>query len=455
MADRLGSLSLSQQEQRPVRGRWFGRLLLLCVIAIVGIFWADNQQLINARQLLAIGISDVGEVPTIRGVAISRASSEVLLSLSGVIHPGSRIDVTPLIPGPIVALPVAEGEYVKKGDLLAKILDTNYLADLHQAEASLALATSQLLELQAGTRPEEIDRARALLASGEADLVNSQKTFERMKMLYERGAINEAEFDVAEAKLKTAKAEVARLNADLKLAVNGPRQEVIDAAAAEVSRAEAAIEKAQFFVDHAEVISPADGIVLERKAELGEVSRSDYFLTSLCVIGDMSTAEVSVDVQERQLRKVEAGQRCRVIPDAYPQSVYQGTVKRIQPQVNRQRGVVRVLVKLDDPDEKLLSDMNARVEFLDTAVLEAKEDLLPIPNEALFEGDDGPFVYQWKEGVVSTMRVEIVGSTTSEESTLVWSGLNEQDVLLLPQQDQRLSDGSAVNVDITNVVDVK
>jgi len=450
---RLGSLTLSDREQRVRRKSGFKRFLQVVVVlgllAAGGFYYADSQGMISLREQM--------QTPTCAGYVVSRGIAETVLSLSGVIQPHKTIDVTPLVPGPIVELPVSEGDYVNKGDLLARILDTNYLADMHSAEAALAIARSRLLELENGTLPEEIDIIRAQIDAAKGELESKTSNYERSRKLVQSRTINEADYELAEASLVSAKATLDRLNAELKLAVDGPRQELIESARGEVKQAEAALEKARFYTEHTRVEAPISGTIIERNAELGEVSRSDYFLTDLCKIGDMSEMEVFVEVQERQLQRVFIDQPCRVIPDAYPTTRYDAVVSRIQPRVNRQRGVVGIVVKLKNPDERLLSEMNARVEFLDIAVMNSEDRVLPVPKDLVAFNPEDPVqeqqIFVAANGLVEQRTIETIGHSDTEEFVLVRGELEGGETILIPNSDSHLVVGEPVIVEATNYVE--
>ncbi len=136
------------------------------------------------------------------------------------------------------------------------------------------------------------------------------------------------------------------------------------------SRARATRDRAKYYLDKTKIHAPADAegkprvfTVLQKNVNPGESIQADFVYTALCTLADLSEMEAEIDVQERDLRQLQKGTPCEVIPDAYPDRVYRGTLSRMQPMVNRQRGVVQVKVAIDSPDEYLLPDMNARVLF--------------------------------------------------------------------------------------------
>jgi Cu(I)/Ag(I) efflux system membrane fusion protein len=149
-----------------------------------------------------------------------------------------------------------------------------------------------------------------------------------------------------------------------------------------------------------------------------------------------------VDVQERDLRQVTKDAPCEVIPDAYPDHVYKGHLSRMQPLVNRQRGVVQMKVAIDNPDGHLLPDMNARVLFVkEKNSLNGDEDLPRIPVKALAPNSDPPAVFVL-DGGVARLRTIQLGAVVGD-SVQVREGLQPEEKVLLPTS-QPLKDGKPV-----------
>src|SRR5262249_52346313 len=130
----------------------------------------------------------------------------------------------------------------------------------------------------------------------------------------------------------------------------------------------------KYYLDKTKINAPADSegksrifTVLQKNVNPGESIQADFVYTALCTLADLSEMEAEIDVQERDLHLLHKGMSCQVIADAYPDRIYRGVLSRMQPQVNRQRGVVQVKVTIEAPDGYILPDMNARVLFLKDA----------------------------------------------------------------------------------------
>lgn len=368
-----------------------------------------------------------------------KENADVALEVSGFVVPYRSLNVSPRIPGAITKLTFEVGQKVKKGELLAELDSSSYEADLQQAEAALLASRSRLEEAQNGALPEEVNQARIAItvAQSKLDLVSSELS--RAKQLAE--STSQAELDQLVSGQKDAEAQVATLKDKLKLIEQGLRPERVKAIEAEVKQAEALVVKAKYFLDNTKILSPLDGTVLEKNAEVGEILRPEVLSVSLCQLADMSIMEVEIDVQERELEKVEVGRTCTIIPDAYPDRKYTGKIDRFQPMVIRARGVVRVTLRFDQPDQYLLPEMNVRA-IIDNPPGDAeKGPTLWISEAAVSKEGEHSIVYVL-EGEIARKRVVELGAKEGRKLE-VKSGLQQGEVLVLAGG-QTLVDGQKI-----------
>jgi multidrug resistance efflux pump len=296
--------------------------------------------------------------------------SELALESKGYIIPTHQILVSPKVSGIVVELNIEEGQRVKQGDVLARIEDTDYQTDDDRAQATLKLAQERLAELEAGSRPEEISQARAELAEATVQVEKFAADLQRATDLYRRRVIRDEEFQEIQSKHDAQKRRVERLDFALKLLDEGPRQERIRAAQAEVNQAEADVAKTKWRLDNCTIRAPISGTILSKDAEEGNLVNPIAFSgsRSLCEMADLSSLEVDLSIVERDISKVFEGQKCVVKAEAYPEREYHGVVSRLMPIADRAKGAVSVRVLLSVPaDEEgvyLKPEMSARVSFL-------------------------------------------------------------------------------------------
>uniref|UniRef100_A0A7C2P8S9 Efflux RND transporter periplasmic adaptor subunit n=1 Tax=Schlesneria paludicola TaxID=360056 RepID=A0A7C2P8S9_9PLAN len=369
----------------------------------------------------------------------AKGHEEIALEVSGFVVPYRKLNISPRIPGAITRLTFDVGQKVKKGEVLAELDSTSYEADMQQAQAALLAAKSRLAEARAGAQPEEIEQARIALdiARSKLDLVTNE--LQRAEQLGD--SVSQAEMDQYISAKKDAESNVRAMEQKLKLIEQGLRPERMQAIEADVQQAEALVAKAQYLLDNTKIISPIDGTVLEKNAEVGEILRPEVLSVSLCTLADLSIMEVEIDVQERELQKVAIGRDCTVIPDAYADRKYVAKIDRIQPMVSRQRGVVRVTLRITDPDSYLLPDMNVRALIQNPPPDGDVAETLWLSDAAIVREDAAAHVFLLKDD--KAVRTPVKLGATEGKRTQIVEGLAKDDVVVLPGG-KRLVDGQPV-----------
>ncbi|MEO8719995.1 MAG: efflux RND transporter periplasmic adaptor subunit [Ginsengibacter sp.] len=229
------------------------------------------------------------------------------VNASGKIYPEVEVKLSPDISGEIVELSVAEGDSVKKGEVLAKIYGDIYVTQRDQAAAIVNQQVAQMANAQAS------------LGALEAQLDQAKKTYDMQRQLYEQKVISRNEFNTADAAYKTA---LANLNA-AKAGIKG--------SGAAVQSARAALQKANKDISLATLRAPMDGIVSLLSVKPGErvVGSSMMAGTEMMRIADMSKIEVRVDVGENDVPKVRLGDSAVIEVDAYNNRKFSGVVTQI------------------------------------------------------------------------------------------------------------------------------
>jgi len=368
----------------------------------------------------------------------------VLLDLTGYLAPRRRINISPRVGGYIVAIPCEAGQTVKKGDLLVQIDDRLFKAEVESAKATLAQWQAKLDELRHGAQPEEIAKATALFDQAKHQLDKAEQDLKRAIELRQRSPqnITDAEMTVRTTEYRSARANAASLEQSLLLLQHGVRPEQIAGAEAQVEQAQALLRKAEVMVDNARLVSPCDATVIEKNAEEGEGIHPEVVIKSIMVVADLKDMEAEVEVQETDLQRIAVGDPCRVIPDAYENLTFEGRIDRILPLVNKARGTVVVKVRVLNPDQHLLVDMNCRVLFVRKHDPSAAARLPRVPKRAVVEEDGAtPYVFVL-DGLVARKRNVEVGAGDGEEIEIK-SGLNQGEIVLMSGAES-LSDGRRV-----------
>ena len=208
------------------------------------------------------------------------------------------------IAGRIDKMNLHEGQHVTKGELLYTLSTPELNAKLQQAEAAKNAAAALDQKALAGARIQQIEAARNLWQKAQAGRVLSQRTFERVKTLYEQGVVAAQKFDEAEANYQAMVASEAAAKAQYELALDGASKEDKEAAAAQVQQAEGAINEVESYISDAIVYSPVNGEISSIIAEQGELVGSGYPVVSII---DTTDIWATFNVKETLLPKIKIG----------------------------------------------------------------------------------------------------------------------------------------------------
>jgi len=439
MSVRLRSLQLGEAERRRDGGSWRRRITWLIALAAI----AGGAGLAAKYR----GTGGAGELKEFEAFSFGAPKPAESLQLAGFVYPRHVVKITPRSAGTIIEFPVSVGDKVTKGQLIAQVDPTTYQAQVDQAKASLEMAQIQLRELQNGALPEEIAAAEALRDQAKATAEFLKSELERRIELNKRNndAVTDAEMVQTVSKYTEAQATLRNQEQQVALIKRGPREERIAAAEAEVRRNEAALANSQYWRLVTRLESPIDGVVLRKTAEAGEDIHPELAFTSLCEVADMNDLLAQVDVQEDSLKDVQIGQKCVIVPDAYKDQKYEAHVSFIEPVLNVARGVGTVHVKIDNPDDRLMVNMNCQVTFEpDATKAAAAENSVPtVPQSALLKDGDQSYVYV-VENQIAHKRVVELGATVDSDVEIK-SGLTKGDIVIqAPASD--LQDGQSVKI---------
>ena len=265
--------------------------------------------------------------------------------------------------GAVIAMPKREGDRVKQGELVAELDPATYRSAAALAEARRDATQAQLDVLLAGTRPEDIDQARANFAGAKASLANAEATFARQKDLAARNVSSQQQLDDARMGLDSANARLAQMHAAMTEAINGPRAEDIAAARANLRAAEATLELARTQLAHTKLYAPADGTVMTRVIEPGTVVLPAASVYSMAIDNEIW---VRAFAPETLLARVAPDTEVAVGTDGgqsyrgrigYVSPAAEFTPKTVETPELRTQLVYRLRVKVEDPDDRLRQGM--------------------------------------------------------------------------------------------------
>ncbi|MGO9232516.1 MAG: efflux RND transporter periplasmic adaptor subunit [Bryobacteraceae bacterium] len=314
----------------------------------------------------------VVEVQRVHSISAASAPEGVVLNAAGYIVAAHRIEVAAKVIGKVKWIGVDKGDRVQEGQVIVRLEDDEYQAQLQQARGQLANLEAKLAEALHGSRPEEVAQEQANLESAKADLDDAKLSVDRALKLRKEGLTPQQSVDDAQTRYDGAVHRVNSLEKTLELVKLGPRQEEIDSLRGQVEQAKGAVAYAETTLANTIIRAPVTGTILEREVEKGEFVTTSFvgdrgakgYVVSLADLNDL---EVELDIAQNDFAKLHAGQHGTVTTDAFPDRKYDGFIKEISPEANRQKATVQIKVKVVKPDEFLRPEMNASVAFLSDA----------------------------------------------------------------------------------------
>ncbi len=230
--------------------------------------------------------------------------------------------------GRIIALHVQEGARVKAGELVGEMDPYRYQAEVKRLEAELEMQKWVVSKLHAGSRPQEIEEARARVAADKALVKDAQKTYDRVRKLARTKYVPKQKLDDATAALKAAKEKLKADQQALDLAITGPRKEDIAAAEAKLKSIAASLDLARRKLADTKLYAPSSGIIQDRIMEPGDIAFPQTPVFTLALDNPMW---VRAYVPEPMLGKVKEGMLAEITTDSYPGKTYRGWIGYISP----------------------------------------------------------------------------------------------------------------------------
>ena len=370
------------------KGKAITGIAVIALIVIISVFLASGKDNSNTE-----GSIEFKEIKVEKGTFL------IQVSANGVVKPIDRVEIKSKASGEIVDLPVEEGDYIHKGDLIARLDQKDERAAVAQARADLDIAKAQL------------DQA--------------QKTYDRREKLFKDNLISEEERDQIILNLAVAKSKLIQ--------------------------ATTALEREEERLGEAVVRAPIDGIILQKYVEEGQIIASGVSNVSggtpIVDIADMGSVYVEAGIDEIDIGKIQPGQTATVIAEAYPNITFKGKIVRIEPEATIEQNVTlfNVIVEVENTAGKLKSGMNTDIEI----TIQREDNVLLVPTTALqtprMNGmqTDAPqdpnnrMVLIKDQDRYVPHKVEIGASNFKQ--AIVLAGLNEGDIIGIPMT-SRLKD---------------
>jgi HlyD family secretion protein len=354
--------------------------------------------------------------PSISAMAITRQDITQTVVASGQVQSPHRVEISSQITGVVAEIPVAEGQTVKRGDVIIQLDRAEAESAAALAEGALAQAQARLAQMRNVQRPqavEALEQARANFRSAQANL-------ERAQQLRTSGFTTQVTLDAARRDRDVAQAQVR--SAEVLVASYSPGGRDYVLTETQVSQAEASLKTAQSRLGYTTIAAPAEGTLIARNVERGWVVQPGRTLMTLSPTGE---TQLVVQIDEKNLGLLSLGQDVVASADAYPRQTFAARVVYINPGIDAQRGSVQVKMTVPKPPDYLRQDMTVSVDI----IVAQHTHAIVVPTEAIHDLNGAePWVMRIIDGRAARQPVQIgVRGTNRIEIT---SGLSPGDLVI-------------------------
>jgi HlyD family secretion protein len=369
----LSALRINREPERT-RGPW--GWILLAAVLVVGAGGA--AYFLSGRSLAP------KRVETVTAAIVTEGQATTLLTATGYVEAERKADLSPKITSRIVDLSVTEGSRVRKGEVIARLDDTDLKAQL--AEAS-------------------------------ANWINAQADLERQKSLYAQGLAPKSTLDAAVASERATRARADYVKA------------LIDYT----------VIRAPF----AGVITAKRAFVGEAVSPFGSSPSGGGSGGAIVTLVEFSSLYVGADVNEANLSRLATKQPAEITLDAVPDKTYHGYLRQVVPAADRQKATVRVKVAFQDADEKILPDLSARVAFTaEPTKGNSRKSRVLVPKAAVQTADGRSGVFRLLDGKAKFQPIETAGEVQGQIE--VSKGLQGGERLIVVPPGTAIRDGERV-----------
>ena len=399
LKDELASLRIDRGERK--RGKWGLWIFLLLFVAALS---AAGMYLVKTRpELTNFAALEVETVPAAVQTTGGASAGTPILTASGYLVARHQSVISSKIQGRLSGLYVEEGSYVKTGQVIARLENTDFLASINKSKADIEYARANLAEMQRQARLQE--------------------------NLFKEKVVSQDALDSANSKFRLAQATLAQDEASLRM------------------------QETQ--LDFTEIRAPFDGVVVKKMTEVGEsvapIPPGVNISTSsgaIVAIADMNSLEAEVDVNEANVGQLTQGDPADINVQAIPNQTYKGVLRQVIPTADRTKATVTVKVSILDKDRLLKPEMSCNVTFLEPAKKGEQKDAVPVrivtvPKDAITTRNGKQVVY-----VVENNKAHEVTVVTGNElkgQVIVKSGIAGTETLV-NNPPQKIQDGLSVKI---------
>ena len=284
------------------------------------------------------------EKPQVVQAKVSRGDIIEVVNATGTLEPMRRVDVGSQVSGVVQEIFVDYNHIVKQGQVLAKI-------------------DPSLLQVQVEIQQANIERQKMDIENQKVQLEDLKVKLQRSQALFDKQLVNQQQLDDASLAVKNREAQIS-------------------SAQKQMVQSEAQLSQAKLNVSYTTILSPIDGVVLERRVDRGQTVQSSMNApTFFALVTDLRTLRLSAGVDEADIGRVEVGQKVMFKVDAYGGQEFEGTVDTVRLNATNTNNVVTypVWIKVPNPELKLRPAMTATLRV----IIQTATNVVRVPNQAL------------------------------------------------------------------------
>ncbi|WP_265821215.1 efflux RND transporter periplasmic adaptor subunit [Geovibrio ferrireducens] len=358
----------------------------------------------------------------VKTAKVKRVNDNVTVSAGGSItSQDAPVKLSFLASGRVSRIIPAEGDFVRRGDLIAEIDAADYILALQRAQAQRDMALAASEKAESSVRPEQLEQARIAYE-------RAKDEHARMKMLYDSGSLAPNDYLKFRAAYESAENQY-------EMAKNGGQKEDKKQAAAALKQAEAALASALKSLNDTKLYALSDGYVSKRFIAAGETVSSGYPVVETV---RLDPVDVSAGVPEKDIRLISTGQTVKVRLAGIPGQVFEGRVRVVNVSADPATRTYLVKTEVHNPDRLLKIGMAADI----SVSTDERADMLTVPLNAVVRDAQGaPAVFAVKENRAYAVRVE-TGRLYNTDIEIK-SGLTGDETIVTAGQ-ERLRDGNSV-----------
>ncbi|MCP4694959.1 MAG: efflux RND transporter periplasmic adaptor subunit [Desulfobacterales bacterium] len=371
-------------------------------------------------------------VRPVKMLTVAAGQGSLKRSFPGNVEASRKVDLAFKVSGPLIELPVKEGQEVQKGDLIARIDPRDFETELQKINSAIGEARARLKAMRAGARPEDVKVLEAEVKAAKARALNAEKQYKRYKDLFVRKQVSKADFDRYKSERDVAAAQLNTARQNLDTGKKGARKEDIEAMKSNIAGLAAQQKGVRDALADTRLKAPFFGYIASKFVDNFQEVRAKQPIVSL---QDISSIDVVIQVPESIMTNVQRDSEVVATAEfaAAPGKQHPLRVKEFATAADPKTQTYKVTFLMRQPEDiSVLPGMTASV-LVTRSAEDDSDGGIVIPAIALFSDDAGaPHVWVFNPDAQTVDRRKVTtGDLTGSESIRITSGLDAGETIAI------------------------